>query len=271
MCCFSKPIEHVERTRILARGLANGGQRLAYQMRLGASQDLAMILPIPTPPSSVEDAVQFIDLSDYGSFFDDLERAFPQFVRPLARSGAGGSFPLPAVQTLVVHKVGDFEASFVPTLADMDRLDPRFRLPEGVWEQLPGYADFGFVVFKLRPGTSSLVQRVARAIGFRRTGLKDFHPMAFEFPRRDPGRLFLPTVHIHDGVVHPEAQFSHQLYVQPARGLGDSDHAWIPASRPVGETVDVERARGLIDAVAPAWTCSLHGAFPNVDTHVADA
>jgi hypothetical protein len=41
---------------------------------------------------------------------------------------------------------------------------PVLRLPEGVWAKLPGYADFGFAVFKLKPGNAQV------------------HPMAFSFP-----------------------------------------------------------------------------------------
>ena len=88
------------------------------------------------------------------------------------------------------------EASFVPTIADFDRLDERFRLPKETWHHLPQYNKFGFAVFKLKPGE------------------KRIHPMAFEFPRSDSKRLFFPTVHIHDGEVHATADFDHILYCQ---------------------------------------------------------
>jgi hypothetical protein len=35
---------------------------------------------------------------------------------------------------LEVIQVGDFEASFVPTVKDFSRLDERFRLPSAVWD-----------------------------------------------------------------------------------------------------------------------------------------
>jgi hypothetical protein len=59
------------------------------------------------------------------------------------------------------------------------------------------YRDHGFAVFKLKPGEAKI------------------HPMAFSFPRRDTKTLFFPTVHIHDGKVHPKAGFDHGLYCQP--------------------------------------------------------
>src|SRR5207248_7445223 len=95
---------------------------------------------------------------------------------------------------LNVVDVGSFEASFVPTIPDFERLDERFRLPTGTWDQLPQYKQYGFTVFKLKPGA------------------KVIHPMAFEFPRAAPARLFFPTVHIHDGKVHDTATFDHALY-----------------------------------------------------------
>jgi hypothetical protein len=44
--------------------------------------------------------------------------------------------------------------------------------------------------------------------------------MAFTFPTRHPDTLFFPTVHIHDGKVHAEEDFDHELYCQvPRTGL----------------------------------------------------
>lgn len=49
----------------------------------------------------------------------------------------------------------------MPALKDFDRLDARFRMPSGVWDALPGYADWGFCVFKLRQTTErGLVDRL---------------------------------------------------------------------------------------------------------------
>jgi hypothetical protein len=38
--------------------------------------------------------------------------------------------------------------------------------------------------------------------------------MALSFPVREGGKLFFPTVHIHDGKVHPTERFDHTLYAQ---------------------------------------------------------
>jgi hypothetical protein len=213
MCVFSfdprtfpaaKPVE-VTSTRIFARGLADGRQILVYSMRYSSEVDVAMILPLPTPGSSPEDAVFFIDISGYGSFFQEMESGFPpepvEQYEGLALSAMGTGDG--SQRILAVHDVGSFEASFVPTQEDFSRLDPRFRLPEGVLDRLPMYRDYGFAVFKLKPGRL------------------EPHPMAFHFPRRNAGELYFPTVHVHDGTVPEKAKFDHLLYCQPAPSSAD--------------------------------------------------
>ena len=203
MCVFSfdlrrspgvEPVR-VSTTRIFARGLPDGSECLAYQMRYTSAVDVAMVLPLPTPPGPPEDAVEFIDLSDFGQFFACLDHGFPE--RPAPEYETFSMHSLSAAgPPLAVHEVGSFEASFVPAPADFRRLDERFRLPDAVLDQLPIYRDFGFAVFKLKPGKH------------------DVHPMAFRFPRRNPKELFFPTVHAHDGTVPKEAHFDHVLYCQ---------------------------------------------------------
>jgi len=198
MCCFSRPVITVNGTNIFARSSAGGRQFLAYSMTLNAKEDLAMILPIPVAAGKGENAVRFIDLKGYPSFFQDLAIGFlPPTSNSRASKGAlmGQSFP-----RLTVVDVGDYVASYVPTPRDFSRLDPRFRLPAGTWDQLPQYRHFGFTVFQLKPGVHK------------------YHPMAFEFPRSEASKLFFPTVHIHDGKVHDTAAFDHTLYCQRIPG-----------------------------------------------------
>ncbi|MCU0654720.1 MAG: hypothetical protein MUF64_05350 [Polyangiaceae bacterium] len=49
MCCFCRPVKVVSSTAIFACRASPGGQILAYKMDLEASEDLAMILPLPVP------------------------------------------------------------------------------------------------------------------------------------------------------------------------------------------------------------------------------
>ena len=192
MCMFSSVVKEVAGTKIFVHRTSRESQVLVYSMQYQADVELAMILPLPKSLGAGEDAVRFIDLSGYPSFFDDMARGFPKqehMRSPHARVTV-------LAPTLRVHEVGSFEASWVPTLSDFTRLDSRFRLPAAIWDRLPQYAKYGFAVFKLKAGS------------------KDLHPIALEFQTREPHRLFFPTVHVHDGSVAPEALFNHALYCQ---------------------------------------------------------
>lgn len=245
MCCFSQQVRHVAKTRIFARAISGVDQALVYAMRFDAAGDLAMVLPIPTPPRSPEDAVRFVDLSGYPKLFDDLEAGFPVAGFGPSRAAAPQDLSL-----LAVHRVGAFEASFVPSAADFARLDPRFRLPDAILGSLPGHADSGFAVFKLRGGA----------------GEQDVHPMAFTFPRRDPRAVFFPTLHVHDGRVHPSAEFDHELYVQSSLQL---PQPWWSTMLPVSRHVDLERARGLVDGDRAVAKLVIRGTFRNEDVWAA--
>jgi len=253
MCCFSRAIEQVSNTHIFARSAPGGAQYLVYELTLSARSELAMILPLPVPPRPREDAVRFINLEGYRDFFADLKRGFPEPVSRGYGPIAGGLQSQAAPAPLVVHDVGDFEASFVPTLDDFERLDDRFRLSRAVWDRLPGYRDFGFAVFKLKRG--------ARTI----------HPMAFSFPRRDPATLYLPTVHIHDGQVHEAAHFDHALYVQLDPGLEQTftRATWRGSSGPASAFMQRPGAlQGVVDLERPAFLCQLYGTYLNQDVYV---
>jgi hypothetical protein len=247
MCCFSRPVQSVSATSIFARSGVNGRQLLVYSMTLKAKEDLAMVLPLPVKSGSGEKAVSFIDLKDYPDFFADLRKGFPE---PLAQLSPGRSRSLGAAPEakLEVVTVGNFEASFVPTVADFSRLDERFRLPPGTWEKLPVYRDHGFAVFKLKSGEAKV------------------HPMAFSFPRANPAELFFPTVHIHDGKVHERAKFDHVLYCQ--RGAADQFTLldWEESFRPAGFFMQLNKAKSVLDGGEHCYKRTLTGTLPNKDT-----
>src|SRR5205807_7312061 len=94
-------------------------------------------------------------------------------------------------------------------------------------------------------------------------------PVGFEFPARGAGRLFLPTVHVHDGAVHAEADFDHALYyqslAQPA-GAARMDRTAAVA----GDFMDTARGQGTIDPAKRCFKMRLFGALPNADTWIRD-
>lgn len=252
MCCFSvqapssllarlfPPKVHVSKTNILARMIAPGVQALAYGMDLDTSAEVAMILPLPVVPGSGEDAARFVSLEEHPRMFEELAELF--FVPPPASISRGGAIPGFAPQPkLIVHQVGAFIASYVPTRADFGRLDERFRLPEVLFDAVPAYDDHGFAVFQLSPGKVRV------------------HPMALTFPTRAPDRLFFPTVHLHDGRFHATAKFDHALYYQGIAAGGD-----LTAPLPLRKSY-----QELLDPREKLHRRQLHGKLANQDTWIS--
>jgi hypothetical protein len=263
MCCFSGPVRSVSGTRIFARPLEGGRQLLVYAMSLAIDEDVAMVLPVPVPPGSSDDALAFVDMSKSPTFFESLDALFPRL--GILAFGAPQSAPLARHRApLVVHDVGDFQASFVPTQRDFDRLDARFRLAPEAWAALPQYGDWGFAVFKLRSrAPSGFIEGVKRVLGQSPPPEETpRHPMAFELPLRDPSKLFYPTVHVHDGKVHPTARFDHTFYGQ---GIGVS---WEATPKTVGEQWVPEEVKRFLRPDAVVQRSSLVGERPNADLFV---
>jgi len=248
MCCFSRPVELVADTNIFAHSSKEGRQFLVYSMRISAKEDLAMVLPIPVPKGVKEDAVRFISLEKYPDFFKDLKAGFPQPQSASRRPTLGGVPP--PTKKLEVVNVGSYEASFVPTVQDFDRLDERFRLPAGTWDKLPLYKEYGFAVFKLKKGAAVI------------------HPMAFEFPRKDPRQLFFPTVHIHDGQVHATAGFDHLLYCQRSADRALKLIDWRESPQLARMFMKIEKAQGLFNPDGHCYQKMLRGKLRNQDTWV---
>jgi hypothetical protein len=246
MCCFSRPVISVSATNIFARAAEDGRQFLVYSMTLNAKDDLAMVVPLPVKIWTDEKGVSFIDLSGYADFFTDIQRGFTA-----PRTTRGGT--ILSARRLTVVNVGNFEASFVPTVMDFSRLDERFRLPADAWNELPAYRDHGFAVFKLKPGEAKI------------------HPMGLSFPRRDTKTLFFPTVHIHDGKVHPKAGFDHALYCQPLEHEPLQLRDWRESTGHAKSFMNVNKAKGLITPDQHCYQKEMHGQLPNRDTFVSIA
>ena len=245
MCCFTRPVKRVSETNIFARMDKGNRQFLVYSMTLEAKQDLAMVLPIPVARGSGEKAVHFISLEKYPNFFENVASAFPTRG---TKSKLESLSTAASTKRLEVVQVGSFEASFAPTVGDFERLDERFRLSPNAFKQLPPlYRDFGFAVFKLKPGEHKV------------------HPMAFSFPTALPSRLFFPTVHIHDGKVHDKARFDHVLYCQSTDALRLSHKDWEESESTAHKYVDIKKCEGVVEPNEHFYKQPVRGMLANTD------
>ena len=261
MCCFTQPVISVNNTEIFARLSGIGSQFLAYQMSYESQDENAMILPIPVKKTGDGDAVRFIDLENYPDFFENLSSCFP-YEAPAGIS-IGCSMPKTAHvdSALQVFEVGNYIASFVPSIDDFDRLDPKFKFSDQVWDQIPDYKTFGFAVFQLAAGA-----------------LKP-HPMAFEF-QTDSDELFFPTLHIHDGEVHDREEFDHVLYMQHA-GLDSTAYGYknsdvedrstglIRSKYRASRRCSIGRSKGLLESELLLHRKIIRGQRTNCDTVIS--
>lgn len=258
MCIFAGPVKSVTNTNLFARLTGEGTQLLAYQMSYVTSNENAMILPIPVATPSREDSLRFISLKGYDQFFRHLDSAFPA-PRPLVSNRIDTpSRGSNSISKLKVEDVGDFVASFVPTMNDFSRLDQRFVIPKSSWDKIPRYADYGFAIFQLK----SLRGKP--------------HPMAFEFESRLEEEVFFPTVHIHDGKVHEKEEFDHTLYLQNEEfdkvvgvfqnhRVKDRQTGFVRSQDVARRRVNIDKSAGMIEPDLLLHRVEIRGKFQNRD------
>ena len=200
MCIITDTVRSVSKTNIFTCATAcNTGQFVVYSNTVDTpSMKNAMILPVPNPQS-----VQFVDLSDYPSFFQEMNNSFKsmedfQYSRAtLSASFASDSAPLR------VYSVGSYLASIAHSIEDLERVDRRiFAFPHDVKEALAQKykAPFGFILCRLKQGIHS------------------YHPFAYLHDKAPSGMLFVPTYHIHphsssdSGAHETRADWDHTIY-----------------------------------------------------------
>ena len=255
MCCFASPVISVDNTKIFGRLDGDGNQYLAYEMRFESETENAMILPLPVALPAADSSIEFIDLSGYDQFFSALRSGFPN-PRPPANSRTLVDSIASNKAPLRVYDVGEFIASFVPSITDFSRVDSRFSIPKNTWEKIPLYSDYSFAVFQFKQLRAKV------------------HPMAFRFKTRHPESVFFPTVHIHDGEVHKKEHFDHDLYMQHAsldgkagRYTGKRDKATgvIRSNKDARFFVDIDRSKGLVAPDLLVHRKQLKGNLSNKD------
>jgi hypothetical protein len=259
MCCFSAKTE-VHGTNIFARLTSPDAQVLVYQMQYSSAEPTAMILPLPVALPAGESSIAWKNLKDNPGFFEQLAAGFPELPHFSLLRSKGPE--MAAAMVLPVHEVGDFVASFVPTIEDFSRIDPRFVISKEVWRTIPEYKDYGFAVFQLKELSGSP------------------HPMAFEFRTRMRDAVYFPTVHIHDGTVHREDAFDHALYLQDShfdekardyKGPTEADPrtGFVRSKDSAASFAGAALAGGLVDGALLVHRRTMRGLLPNKDTIVS--
>lgn len=239
MSCFTQPVQSVSTAKSFARSGRSGRQFLVYQIQLSAANDVGLILSLPTPPKGMKDDVRFFKLEGHASFFDDLEKAFPQ-----PKSGPLQAGPVKRTEVTPVT------ALFLPSLAAFENEDELFRPPHE-WMTLPQHQSHGFVLMKLKKGENQT------------------HFAAFDFPRRKPTELYLPTFHWHPGKNAAKAAFDHWLYAQVSSTDRESLMDWRESRRPASNYIAADKTQGIVDAEAHLYTRSLLAGDPNRDTIIS--
>lgn len=242
MCIFTEAVEDVNSTRIFCRKEKNK-QVIVYDMYLEAKTETAMVLPVPVNLNDFDNTVKFVDLSGYKEIFDDIEDLFPKRRGFPMQAVAAGS-----IDTLRVEDVGAYEASYVPTQNDFKRLDRRFHINENLFSQFPEYKNYGFVVFKLKPGKSQV------------------HPMAFWFTTHVTDRLYFPTVHMHSDEIHNYDEFNHRLYAQGKIIINEEITHTFKVTHTARLKDIVQKSKGIITTESEIFKQKLSGSLKNQDT-----
>lgn len=242
MCIFSGRVDDVSSTRIFCTTLTGGRQATVYQMQADIPGEVAMILPVPVKPDT---DLEFVNLENYPNFFRDMDRLFDSPDKSRGRgvgvASAGGKLP--------VVDVGLYEASFVPNFASFLKLDERFRLASDLWQWLPDYSGFAFVVFQLK----------------KAPGKRQYHPMAYKFTPQNPREMFFPTTHVHNGAVPSKADYDHKLYYQHSDLFGaGSASVFTSQTYRTADYMKLDLAEGLLTE-RPISRLAISGHLPNQD------
>jgi len=197
MCLFNESVEEVHNTSLFAcLNNARNRQLLIYSNSVENSNKYnAMVLPVPNPHT-----ITLHDMTSASKFFPDLEKCFKP---PASYARSLGAKHFDANSKLVVHDVGSYLISIVPSINDFSRLRTEtfdFNLSENLKTFLAHYDhNFGYLVCRLKMGN----------VGYS--------PIAYSHNVLTPNELFYPTTHYHsdkavvfyDGM---EGDWDHNIY-----------------------------------------------------------
>ena len=118
MCIFSVEPSSVANTRIFVTPVDNGKQFTAYANNVKIDgKSTAMILPFP---SYDKEPCVPVDMSKYSTFFDDVDKMFPQEVSDSLMITNSRSAPAPG--SLKVFQVGSYKCSVATCFEDLNKV-----------------------------------------------------------------------------------------------------------------------------------------------------
>jgi hypothetical protein len=201
MCIISGPVDRVSGTQIfVAPSLDGRRQIVVYKNTVATRQPNMMILPVPNPTT-----VRFEEsVMRYATLFEDAAASFTKFSAYRGGEAAWSRGTLSvAPAPLPVQIVGPYQASIVPSIEDLDRLDPTvFQMSAELHNLLTStyafganHAPIGFVCCVLRAGKHA------------------YEPIAYSHDITE-GSLFVPTKHFHSGETLRELaqDWDHEIY-----------------------------------------------------------
>lgn len=251
MCVIQGDTKTVADTQIFCFPACNGKDQVTVysnEVHMNNPQDNnnAMILPIPRG----YEQFKMVDLTKDPDLFKNLNRCFPSVIQMSTRNGSSLSAAANSADYLAVKRCGSYEFSLVPSVQDFRRINPTvFQLNKDVEQLLLDKypLGFAFLVCKIRQNTK-------------------FHPLAYMHPLQPDGRLFVPTLHFHQG--HQGAQaysadWDHDIYVLGNNTLGQAAVSLdglrsVASLRPYMSANDPEKLRKL----------EINGHFENKDIMV---
>lgn len=173
----------------------------AFGLSIPTPKNAAMILPVPNGAKHFE----MIDTSTCKDMFERIDDCFPKLVSRGLSMTNSLNMQYSSDSILEVKTCGSYQYTLVPSLSDFSRLDRSvFQLDTDVRQVLAGYAaSFAFLVCKLSES-------------------KKYHPVAYKHPMPADGKLFVPTLHYHQGHQDSKtaADWDHQIYLLTSQQTG---------------------------------------------------
>ena len=196
MCIILSQVESVSNTQIYVSSSKDRRKQLTiYTNQVETHIKNAMVLPVPNPLS-----VELLNFTKYKNIFEDCRECFyynegsrkdSHMYRAALSASAEYRPPLP------VYTVGSYQASIVPSINDIDRINTQIlRVNPQVFTLLKDTYDssFGFIICQLREGSHQ------------------YHPFAYTHLIHKCRLLFVPTLHYHPGESSVKADWDHTIY-----------------------------------------------------------